>query len=165
MWYASTKSPDLTLKKLSNETKNAIHKKKRNSWQLVKSYILFKSQYAQKSNTLGHFTRWVILMLLSWYPTILIQVTGPLLLTWIGSTLIPAWMSNHRASKAWDEIIYTFQNFNECTFDVWEWISHFIPHLVMCTYLSMLGLNSIHVKRGRNLHLPMDEHLSLMFFK
>ena len=34
-------------------------------------------------------------------------------------------------SKVWDEIIYTFLNFNGCTFEVWEWINNFIPHFIM----------------------------------
>ena len=46
-------------------------------------------------------------------------------------TLIPAWISNHMARKVWDEITYPFPNFNSCTVEVWEWISHFIPHFIM----------------------------------
>ena len=34
-------------------------------------------------------------------------------------------------SKAWDEITYPFPNFNGATVEVWEWISNFIPHLMM----------------------------------
>ena len=45
-------------------------------------------------------------------------------------------MSNHIHYKVWDEIIYSFPNFNSATIEIWEWISHFIPHL--CDYLSML---------------------------
>ena len=43
------------------------------------------------------------------------------------------------SSKVWDEIIYTFPNFNSCTVDVWKWISNFIPHFMMdvITYLVM----------------------------
>ena len=33
-------------------------------------------------------------------------------------------------SKVWDEIIYSFLNFNGCTVEVWEWISNFIPHII-----------------------------------
>ena len=29
----------------------------------------------------------------------------------------------------WDEITYSFPNFNGATVDVWEWISDFIPRL------------------------------------
>ena len=69
-----------------------------------------------------------------------------------GLTLIPAWISDHILSKVWDEIIYSFSNFNGCTVEVWEWISNFIPHFTFhngCDYLSMLGskLNQIN-KRG-----------------
>ena len=69
-----------------------------------------------------------------------------------GLTLIPAWISDHILSKVWDEIIYPFSNFNDCTVEVGEWISNFIPHFIFrngCDYLSMLGskLNQIS-KRG-----------------
>ena len=49
----------------------------------------------------------------------------------VGLTLIPAWISNHMASKLWDEITHPFQNFNVCTVEVWECIGNFIPHLIM----------------------------------
>ena len=52
----------------------------------------------------------------------------------------------------WDLITYPFRNSNGATFDVWEWISNFIPHLtghILGIYLSMLGLKLNHVsKRG-----------------
>ena len=44
-----------------------------------------------------------------------------------GLTWIPSWISNHMPSKVWDEITYPVPNFNE----VWEWISNFIPHIIM----------------------------------
>ena len=31
----------------------------------------------------------------------------------------------------WHEITYPFPNFNGCTLEVWEWISNFIPHIIM----------------------------------
>ena len=31
----------------------------------------------------------------------------------------PAWISNHKPSKVWDEITYPFPNFNGCTGEVW----------------------------------------------
>ena len=34
-------------------------------------------------------------------------------------------------SKVWDEITDPFPNFNGCTIEVWEWISNFIPHIMM----------------------------------
>ena len=46
-------------------------------------------------------------------------------------TLISAWISNVMLGKVWDEITYPFPNFNGCTFEVWEWISNFIPHFIM----------------------------------
>ena len=48
-----------------------------------------------------------------------------------GSTLIPAWISNHMLSILWDGIGYPFANFNGFTVEVWEWISNFISHYVM----------------------------------
>ena len=33
-------------------------------------------------------------------------------------TLIPAWISNHIRYKVWDEITYSFLNFNGVTVDV-----------------------------------------------
>ena len=43
----------------------------------------------------------------------------------------PVWIINHMLSKMWDEIIQPFPNFNRTTVEVWEWISNFIPHLIM----------------------------------
>ena len=54
-----------------------------------------------------------------------------LILSYLILSLIPAWISNHMSNKAWDEITYPFPNFNGCTVDGWEWISNFIPHLIM----------------------------------
>ena len=45
--------------------------------------------------------------------------------------LISAWISNHMPSVLWDEITYTFTNFNGCTVDVSEWMSNFNPPLKM----------------------------------
>ena len=36
--------------------------------------------------------------------------------------------------EVWDEITYPFPNFNGCSVEVWEWISNFIPHLIVITY-------------------------------
>ena len=47
---------------------------------------------------------------------------------WHDSTLIPAWISNCTHHNVWDEITYSFPNFNVATVEVWEWISAFIPH-------------------------------------
>ena len=41
-------------------------------------------------------------------------------------TLIP-WINNHIHYKMWDEIIYPFTSFNDCTVEVWEWINNFTP--------------------------------------
>ena len=45
-----------------------------------------------------------------------------------GLTLIPAWKSNYMPSKVCIDIPYPLLNFNGCTVEVWEWISHFITH-------------------------------------
>ena len=54
-----------------------------------------------------------------------------------GLILIPAWISNQKPSKVWEEITYPFLTFNGCTVEVLEWISIFIPHIKMheITYL------------------------------
>ena len=83
---------------------------------------------------------------------ILIQVLawchqGPLLLTWISFN--PAWINNHMPAKMWDENTYPSPHFNGFTTEVWKWIIIFFLFYNGCNYLSMLGLNSIHVsKRG-----------------
>ena len=35
------------------------------------------------------------------------------------------------SSYVWDEIIHPFPNLNDCTVEVLEWISYFIPHLII----------------------------------
>ena len=56
---------------------------------------------------------------------------GPILLT------IPAWINNNVSNKVWDEITYSFPNFNGCTVEVWKWCH---PTLCWtCDYLSMLA--------------------------
>ena len=67
-----------------------------------------------------------------------------------GLISIPDWISKHMFDKVRVEIIYPFPNFNGCTVEVWEWISNFIPKVIMglitypCWYY-----NSIQVsKRG-----------------
>ena len=46
-------------------------------------------------------------------------------------SLIPARISNHIASKVWDEITYPLPNFICGTVEVWEWIGNFIPHCIL----------------------------------
>ena len=43
--------------------------------------------------------------------------------------LIPAYVSNYSDYKVWNEIAYSFTNFNSATVEVWEWIGNFIPHI------------------------------------
>ena len=61
-----------------------------------------------------------------WWILIIFKIGIPILVRWhihnetaprvtftnMGLTLIPAWMSNHVASKVWDEINHTFPNFH-----------------------------------------------------
>ena len=46
-------------------------------------------------------------------------------------TLFPAWISKHMPSEVWDDITYSFPNFNGTTVEVWGWISNFIPDFIM----------------------------------
>ena len=46
----------------------------------------------------------------------LLMTSGPFY--YHGLTLISAWISNHMPSKVWDEITYSFLNFNGCTVEV-----------------------------------------------
>ena len=78
---------------------------------------------------------------------------------WYGSTLIPAWISNHMRSKVWDKITYPLPNFIGATVEVWEWIKKFHPtHYNGCNYLSMLGSKLIHVTKGAPGRQPVAYH-------
>ena len=68
-------------------------------------------------------------LFLAWPLELMNCVLCPLYLH--GLTLIPAWIRNHMPSKMWDEITYPFPNFNGSTVEVCEWISYFIPHIIM----------------------------------
>ena len=49
---------------------------------------------------------------------------------WQRLTLILARIGNHMPSKVgWNYL--SILNFNGCTVEVWEWISYFIPHILM----------------------------------
>ena len=50
---------------------------------------------------------------------------APLLLIWI--KFDPSIDNDYIDYKVWAEITYPFPNFNSATFEVWEWISNFIP--------------------------------------
>ena len=66
-----------------------------------------------------------------------------------GLTLIPAWIINYIHKKVWNEIAYSFSNFNRASIEVWEWISNFIPYSKWaCDYLFILGLKLNHVSDG-----------------
>ena len=63
--------------------------------------------------------------------------------------LISTWLSNYIHYKAWDEIVYSFSNFNGATVEVWEWISNCIPHFAGYVITYILGLKLIRVsERG-----------------
>ena len=65
-------------------------------------------------------------------------------LTWMN--LIQAWIRNYIHYKAWDEIPYSFLNFNGAVVEVWEWISNLIPYFILyraCDHYSRL----IHVNK------------------
>ena len=41
------------------------------------------------------------------------------------------WTCNRMPSERRNGIIYAFPNFNGCTVEVWDWISNFIPHIIL----------------------------------
>ena len=54
-------------------------------------------------------------------PTLALRCLGSLLLVyWHGLTLIQTWISNYIHYKVWDDIAYTFPNFNGTTVEVWD---------------------------------------------
>ena len=58
-------------------------------------------------------------------------------------------------SKVWGEITYHFPNFNGCTAEVWEWMSNFIPHILMdvITYPSSDLSKKMFIKRATDVLL------------
>ena len=50
----------------------------------------------------------------------------------------------------WDEITYSFLNFNGATVEVSGWITNFTPPFFSCDYLSMLRLKLNHVSKRVN---------------
>ena len=48
-----------------------------------------------------------------------------------GLTLIPAWISNHMPSNAWDKITYPISKLQRCNRWSLEWICYFIPYFIM----------------------------------
>ena len=65
----------------------------------------------------------------------------PLFVTWLKNS-IPVWISNPIDRKMWNGITYPFPNFNGCTFEVWKWISNFIPYFAMLIPVSKSGPRS-----------------------
>ena len=57
-----------------------------------------------------------------------------------GLILIPTWISNHMPDEIWDAITYPFPNLNGAAVDVLEWISNFIPHLIVDVMLIHAGI-------------------------
>ena len=54
-----------------------------------------------------------------------------------GLTLIPARISDYIHYKVWNEISYSFPNFNSADVEVLEWISNFISHCTAHVIISM----------------------------
>ena len=48
-----------------------------------------------------------------------------------GLTLITAWICYPMPSKMWGEITYPFLNFNCVSIEIYDWISNFVPHLII----------------------------------
>ena len=44
-----------------------------------------------------------------------------------GLTLIQAYISNYTQYKVWNEIIYSFSNYNGATIEFCEWMRNFLP--------------------------------------
>ena len=49
----------------------------------------------------------------------------------LNGVTFPAWIINHIHYKLSDEVIYLFPNLNGETVEVWEKISHFVPHFII----------------------------------
>ena len=45
------------------------------------------------------------------------------------------WTSNHIPNRVQNEITFSVPNFNDCTVEVWVWISIFIPHFIMQLFI------------------------------
>ena len=71
-----------------------------------------------------------IFMLNNPWSSISVTHQGLLLLTLFQSN--PACISSHTHYTVYDEITYSFPNFNGCTVDVWEWMSNFVSHFTGC---------------------------------
>ena len=67
-------------------------------------------------------------------------------LTWSWAIIVVLWIpwctGNHTHCIVWDEITYTFPNFNFAIVEIWKWISNFIQQSCRACddYSSMLGL-------------------------
>ena len=59
-------------------------------------------------------------------------------------------------SRVQDEMTFLFPNLNGCTFEIWKWISNFIPHLIMHV-IFMLGLKLNHVWKKGHCSLNKDQ--------
>ena len=62
-------------------------------------------------------------------------------------TDIRSWISNYILHNVWDEITYSFPNFNDCTAEVWEWICNFTPQFT--GHMTYLELKLTHLDRRR----------------
>ena len=80
-------------------------------------YILFYRTVKLFTHTLNSWNRYYY------------SFPGPLYQN--GSTLITAWINNCSHHKVWHKITHLFLNFNGYIVEVWEWLSDFIPHIIM----------------------------------
>ena len=64
-----------------------------------------------------------------------------------GLNFVPAWISKCIHYKVWDEITYSFPNFNSSTIDVWEWIINFILHFTVHAVTFPCEIYLIHVSK------------------
>ena len=84
---------------------------------LLPMYIWEKTQCPCNTATSAHViasnnTSWIRIMVSSYQ---------------CSSTLIPAWIYDHKNYEMWIEFTYPFPNFNGCPVEVCEWISNFTP--------------------------------------
>ena len=87
-----------------------------------------------KTNEAEWMSLWDSAFICSWLAAIidwnwLITLSALMPLYSHGLTLIPVWISTYIHYKVWDEIDYSFWNFNGAAVEVWEWISNFILHI------------------------------------
>ena len=83
--------------------------------------------------------------------------------TFYSHGLIPTVDSNYIHCKVWDEITYSFPNFNGATIEVCQWISYSIPHFTrhVITHRSLQWRHN--VQDSVSNHQPHDCLLNHLF--